>query len=137
MGLALLKTSEETLVALPFERLLTALNSRQFPAFSRPPAQLLRLALSFRVSRRLSASLVEYQKQQALEEAQQAEQLALKQKQQQAKEAGQPGQTGNGGAAQKASSGQAGEGQPSGGQLKENGNTDAADSSLCVCPAAR
>ena len=124
MGLALLKTSEETLVSLPFERLLTALNSRQFPAFSRPPAQLLRLALSFRVSRRLSASLAEYQKQQALEEAQQAEQLALKQKQQQAKEAGQPGQTGSSGAAQHTSSGQASEGQRSDGQLKENGNTD-------------
>ena len=124
VGLALLKTSEETLVALPFERLLTALNSRQFPAFSRPPAQLLRLALSFRVSRRLSISLADYQKQQALEEAQQAEQLALKQKQQQAKEAEQPKQTGSGGPAQKASSGQAGEGQRSGEQLKENGNTD-------------
>ena len=123
VGLALLKTSEETLVALPFERLLTALNSRQFPAFSRPPAQLLRLAVSFRVSRRLSISLAEYQKQQALEEAQQAEQLALKQKQQQAKEAGQAGQTGSGAAAQNAFSGQAGEGQRSCGQLKENGNT--------------
>ena len=125
VGLALLKTSEDTLVALPFERLLTALNSRQFPAFSRPPAQLLRLALSFRVSRRLSISLAEYQKQQALEEAQQAEQLALKQKQQQAKEAGQPrlGRRAVAAAAQKASSGQAGEGQRSGGQLKENGNS--------------
>ena len=121
VGLALLKTSEETLVALPFERLLTALNSRQFPAFSRPPAQLLRLALSFWVSRRLSASLAEYQKQQALEEAQQAEQLALKQKQQQAKEAG---QTGSGAAAQNASSGQADGGQRSGAQLKENRDTD-------------
>ena len=50
VGLALLKTAEDTLLALPFERLLTALNSKQFPAFSRPPAQLLKLALSFRVS---------------------------------------------------------------------------------------
>ena len=69
-------------MALPFERLLTALNSRQFPAFSRPPAQLLKLALSFRVSRRLSISLADYQKQlakqQQLEEQQQ---LLLKQKQ--------------------------------------------------------
>lgn len=64
MGLALLKTSEDTLLALPFERLLTALNSKQFPAFSRPPAQLLKLALSFKVSRRLAASLAEFQKQQ-------------------------------------------------------------------------
>ena len=122
MGLALLKTSEETLVALPFERLLTALNSRQFPAFSRPPAQLLRLALSFRVSRRLSASLAEYQKQQALEEEQQAEQLALKQKQQQVKEAAQ--QTGSGPAAQTASTGQANEEERLGKLVKENGNTD-------------
>ena len=64
MGLALLKTAEDTLLALPFERLLTALNSKQFPAFSRPPAQLLKLALSFKVSRRLAASLAEFQKQQ-------------------------------------------------------------------------
>ncbi|KAK9918049.1 hypothetical protein WJX75_000768 [Coccomyxa subellipsoidea] len=64
VGLALLKTSEDTLLALPFERLLTALNSKQFPAFSRPPAQLLKLALSFKVSRRLAASLAEFQKQQ-------------------------------------------------------------------------
>lgn len=64
VGLALLKTAEDTLLALPFERLLTALNSKQFPAFSRPPAQLLKLALSFKVSRRLAASLSEYQKQQ-------------------------------------------------------------------------
>ena len=134
VGLALLKTSEETLVALPFERLLTALNSRQFPAFSRPPAQLLRLAVSFRVSRRLSISLAEYQKQQALEEEQQAEQLALKQKQQQAKVAGQAGQTGSGAAAQNASSGQAGEGQRSLGQPKENGNTDRLSTS---CESAR
>lgn len=82
MGLALLKTSEDTLVALPFERLLTALNSRQFPAFSRPPAQLLKLALSFRVSRRLSISLVDYQKQLAKQQQlEEQEQLLLKQKQ--------------------------------------------------------
>lgn len=64
VGLALLKTAEDTLLALPFERLLTALNSKQFPAFSRPPAQLLKLALSFKASRRLVASLSEFQKQQ-------------------------------------------------------------------------
>ena len=85
MGLALLKTSEDILVALPFERLLTALNSRQFPAFSRPPAQLLKLALSFRVSRRLNASLAEYRKelaeQQRLEEQTEREQELLKQQQ--------------------------------------------------------
>lgn len=74
-------------MALPFERLLTALNSRQFPVFSRPPAQLLNLALKFRVSRRLSISLGEYQKQlakqQQLEEQKEQEQQLLKQKQQQ------------------------------------------------------
>ena len=72
-------------MALPFERLLTALNSRQFPAFSRPPAQLLKLALSFRVSRRLNASLAEYRKelaeQQRLEEKKEHEQELLKQQQ--------------------------------------------------------
>ena len=74
-------------MALPFERLLTALNSRQFPVFSRPPAQLLNLALKFRVSRRLSISLGDYQKQlakqQQLEEEKEQEQLLSKQKQQQ------------------------------------------------------
>lgn len=72
-------------MALPFERLLTALNSRQFPAFSRPPAQLLKLALSFRVSRRLNASLAEYRKelaeQQRSEEKKEHEQELLKQQQ--------------------------------------------------------
>lgn len=103
VGLALLKTSEDTLVALPFERLLTALNSRQFPVFSRPPAQLLNLALKFRVSRRLSASLVEYQKQlakqQQLDDQKEQEQLLLNQ-QKAAEAAGQQdghaGQTGGG-----------------------------------------
>lgn len=56
MGLALLRMSEEALLPLPFERLLTALNSKQYAAFSRPPGQLLRQALAFRVSRRLAAS---------------------------------------------------------------------------------
>lgn len=72
-------------MALPFERLLTALNSRQFPVFSRPPAQLLNLALKFRVSRRLSISLGEYQKQlakqQQLEEQKEQEQLQKQQRQ--------------------------------------------------------
>ena len=93
-------------MALPFERLLTALNSRQFPVFSRPPAQLLHLALKFRVSRRLSVSLAVYQKQlakqQQLEEQKEQEQLLLKQQQeQQAAEAagqqdGHAGQRGTG-----------------------------------------
>ena len=62
VGLALLKTAEGTLAALPFERLLTALNSKQYPAFSQPPAQLLKLALSFRVSKRLAQYAAEYQR---------------------------------------------------------------------------
>ncbi|KAK9825860.1 hypothetical protein WJX81_005237 [Elliptochloris bilobata] len=66
VGLALLRMSEEALLPLPFERLLTALNSKQYAAFSRPPGQLLRQALSFRVSRRLAASQAEYQRSQAL-----------------------------------------------------------------------
>jgi hypothetical protein len=74
VGLALLKTAEDTLLALPFERLLTALNSKQFPAFSRPPAQLLKLALSFRVSRRLAVYLSEYQRQQQREQQQKEQQ---------------------------------------------------------------
>ena len=89
-------------MALPFERLLTALNSRQFPVFSRPPAQLLNLALRFRVSRRLSISLAEYQKQlaeqQQLEEQKEQEQMLKKQQKQAAEGAGQQdghaGQTG-------------------------------------------
>ena len=56
VGLALLRISEEALLPLPFERLLTALNSKQYAAFARPPGQLLRQALSFCVSRRLAAS---------------------------------------------------------------------------------
>ena len=64
VGLALLKTAEATLLALPFERLLTALNSKQYPAFSQPPAQLLKLALAFKVSKRLAQYAAEYQRQQ-------------------------------------------------------------------------
>ena len=113
VGLALLKTSEDTLIALPFERLLTALNSRQFPVFSRPPAQLLNLALKFRVSRRLSISLGEYQKQlakqQQLEEEKEQEQLLKRQQQKAAEAAGQQdghaGQMGSGNTAAEERSG--------------------------------
>jgi len=56
VGLALLRLSEDALLPLPFERLLTALNSKQYTAFARPPGLLLRQALAFHVSRRLAAS---------------------------------------------------------------------------------
>ena len=62
VGLALLKVSEEELVLLPFEQLLAALNSKQLPAFSRSPNSLLKLALSFRVSKRLNQFHLEHMK---------------------------------------------------------------------------
>lgn len=54
MGLALMKSSEATLRQLPFERLLSTLNSKQFPVFTQPPSVLLDSALSYRVSKRLA-----------------------------------------------------------------------------------
>ena len=60
VGLALLHTAEDELCRLPFEQLLAALNSKRFPAFSRPPEYLIRAALSIRVSRRLVAYKVAF-----------------------------------------------------------------------------
>jgi hypothetical protein len=60
VGLALLKTAEEELVALPFEQLLAALNSKRFPAFSKPPGQLMKVAMQIKVSRRLALYETEY-----------------------------------------------------------------------------
>jgi len=60
VGLALLKTAEEELVALPFEQLLAALNSKRFPAFTKPPGQLMKVAMQIKVSRRLALSEAEY-----------------------------------------------------------------------------
>ncbi|KAK9809729.1 hypothetical protein WJX73_000467 [Symbiochloris irregularis] len=60
VGLALLKISEEQLIQLPFEQLLAALNSKQLPAFGRSPNSLLKLALSFHVSKRLNQSRIEH-----------------------------------------------------------------------------
>ena len=60
MGLALLKTAEEELIALPFEQLLAALNSKRFPAFSKSPGQLLKVAMGIKLSRRLAACEAEY-----------------------------------------------------------------------------
>lgn len=62
VGLALLKSSEDQLVGLQFEQLLAALNSKQLPAFSRSPNSLLKLALSFRVSKRLNQFRMEHAK---------------------------------------------------------------------------
>lgn len=53
MGLALLKTGEGELADLPFEGLLHALKAQQLPAFARSANSLVKLALSFRVTRRL------------------------------------------------------------------------------------
>lgn len=61
VGLALLKTAEDELLALPFEQLLAALNSKRFPAFSKSPGQLMKVAMSIKVSRRLATSGGEYQ----------------------------------------------------------------------------
>lgn len=62
VGLALLKTAEEELLALPFEQLLAALNSKRFPALSRSPGQLIKVAMSIKVSRRLTTSEWEYRR---------------------------------------------------------------------------
>ena len=61
VGLALLKTAEDELLALPFEQLLAALNSKRFPAFSKSPGQLMKVAMAIKVSRRLAVSSGEYQ----------------------------------------------------------------------------
>lgn len=60
VGLALLKASEDQLTVLPFEQLLAALNSKQLPAFGRTPNSLLKLALSFRVTKRLNQFRLEH-----------------------------------------------------------------------------
>ena len=60
MGLALLKTGEAELADLPFEGLLHALRAQQLPAFARSANSLVKLALSFRVSRRLDMYRAEY-----------------------------------------------------------------------------
>eukprot|EP00884_Botryococcus_braunii_P005294 jgi/Botrbrau1/14766/Bobra.0103s0014.1 len=62
VGLALLKSGEPTLRQLPFEKLLSSLNSKQFPAFSQPPSTLLDLALTCRVSRRLAIYEADYKR---------------------------------------------------------------------------
>ena len=60
VGLALLKTAEEELITLPFEQLLAALNSKRFPAFTKPPGQLMKVAMQIKVSRRLALYEAEY-----------------------------------------------------------------------------
>ena len=54
VGLALLKTVEGELLSVDFEKLLGTLNAKWFPAFARPPDELLRVALRFKVSGRLA-----------------------------------------------------------------------------------
>lgn len=54
VGLALLKTVESELLSVDFEKLLGTLNAKWFPAFARPPDELLRIALRFKVSGRLA-----------------------------------------------------------------------------------
>lgn len=54
VGLALLKTVEGELLRVDFEKLLGTLNAKWFPAFARPPDELLRVALRFKVSGRLA-----------------------------------------------------------------------------------
>lgn len=54
MGLALLKLCEDSLLELPFEQILALINSKQCPAFSQSPDVLVKLALTFRVTKRLA-----------------------------------------------------------------------------------
>ena len=54
VGLALLKTVESDLISVDFEKLLGTLNAKWFPAFARPPDELLGLALRLKVSSRLA-----------------------------------------------------------------------------------
>lgn len=56
----MLKSAEDVLLDLQFEQLLAALNSKRFPAFTKPPNDLLKIALPIRVSRRLAAYEAEY-----------------------------------------------------------------------------
>ena len=47
-------------MALPFDQLLAALNSKRYPAFSKPPDFLLKVANSIKVSRRLALYEAEF-----------------------------------------------------------------------------
>lgn len=51
---------EDALMDLPFEQLLAVINSKQCPAFSQPPDVLIKLSLSFRVTKRLAVYKAQY-----------------------------------------------------------------------------
>lgn len=54
VGLALLKLCEDSIIDLPFEQMLAVLKSKECPAFAHPPDVVMKLANSFRVSKRLT-----------------------------------------------------------------------------------
>ena len=60
MGLALLKLCEDAIIDLPFEQMLAVINSKQCPAFSHSPDVLMKVALNFRVSKRLAVYKAQY-----------------------------------------------------------------------------
>lgn len=60
VGLGLLKLCEDSVIDLPFEQLLAVINSKQCPAFSQSPDVLMKLALNFRVSKRLAVYKAKY-----------------------------------------------------------------------------
>ncbi|KAA6417640.1 MAG: EVI5 -like [Trebouxia sp. A1-2] len=54
VGLALLKLCEDSILELPFEQMLAVFKSKQCPAFAHSPDVVMKLAYSFRVSKRLA-----------------------------------------------------------------------------------
>ena len=54
VGLALLKLCEDTIIDLPFEQMLAVFKGKQCPAFAYSPDTVMKLASSFRVSKRLA-----------------------------------------------------------------------------------
>jgi len=54
VGLALLRLCEDSILDLPFEQMLAVFKSKQCPAFAHSPDVVMKLAYSFRVSKRLA-----------------------------------------------------------------------------------
>jgi hypothetical protein len=54
VGLALLRLCEDSILDLPFEQMLAIFKSKQCPAFAHSPDVVMKLAYSFRVSKRLA-----------------------------------------------------------------------------------
>ncbi|DBA82892.1 hypothetical protein WJX77_012383 [Trebouxia sp. C0004] len=54
VGLALLRLCEDSMLDLPFEQMLAVFKSKQCPAFAHSPDVVMKLAYSFRVSKRLA-----------------------------------------------------------------------------------